>query len=135
MKKRLTFVLLLTIILIITVGCSGGKASFKDGHYDAKSEEDDNGYSSTIDIVVKDGKIDSVVYDELDENGGKKSEDEDYASLMKDVSGTTPAEAYEQLENALVKTQNPDKIDAVSGATGSSETFKKLAKEALDKAK
>ncbi|MBC8589616.1 FMN-binding protein [Wansuia hejianensis] len=55
----------------------------------------------------------------------------DFIFLRVSYTGTTPAKAYEQLEDALVKTQNPDEIDAVSGATGTSEGFKALAKEAL----
>ncbi len=52
---------------------------------------------------------------------------------MEGASGVSPENAYEQLEDSLIKTQDPDKIDGVSGATSSSESFKKLAKEALNK--
>lgn len=133
MRKRHLFTLIFILLLIFTVGCS--KSKFKDGEWEAKSEIDENGYSSAINILVKDGKIDSVDYDEYDEDGGRKSEDENYSKLMEDTFGVSPSQAYEQLEGALIKTQNPDKLDAVSGATGSSEIFKNLAKEALEKAK
>lgn len=134
MKRWLSLAMVLTLVLVVAVGCSSG-GSYKDGQYDAESEVDDHGYKSVINISVKDGKIDKVDYEELSEDGEKKSEDENYAGMMEGASGVTPASAYEQLENSLVKSQDPDKVDAVTGATGSSETFKKLAKEALDKAK
>lgn len=135
MKRWLIFAMLLTLILSLAIGCSSGKSKYKDGEFDAVGDIDENGYKGTISIHIKDGKISSVNYDEITKDGEKKSEDESYAGIMQDVSGIKPAEAYEQMENALVKTQDPDKIDAVTGATGSSETFKKLAKEALGKAK
>ena len=135
MKRWLSLAMVLTLVLALAVGCSGGGAKFKDGSYDAESEIDENGYKGSISIVVKEGKISEVNYDELSEAGEKKSEDEEYANTMEGVSGVRPADAYEQLENGLVKSQDPDKVDAVTGATGTSATFKELAKEALDKAK
>lgn len=134
MKRWLSLAMVLTLVLVFAVGCSSG-ADFKDGQYQAESDFDDKGYKGSIEIVVKDGKITEVDYDELDEDGAKKSVDEDYAEAMEGVSGTKPAQAYEDLESSLVKSQDPDKVDAVTGATGTSELFKELAKKALEDAK
>ena len=133
MNKKLSLVLVVVLALsVLTVGC--GKKSdvaYKDGTYRSESQVDDRGWKSTIEIEVEEGKIVNVDYEEVNEEGLKKSEDEEYAETMKSTSGVSPAEAYEQLEEALVKSQNPEDVDAVSGATTSSETFKELAKEAL----
>lgn len=132
MKKFLVLGLVLVLVLTIAVGCSSDKAKYEDGTYTAETEFDDKGYKSVIEIVVSDGKITSVDYDEYNEAGDRKSEDAEYGEMMKGVSGTTPAEAYELLEDALIKRQNVDEVELVSGATTSAETFKSLVKEALN---
>lgn len=134
MKRVLSFGLLLTLVLSILVGCQqSNEVKYEDGNFTAETQPDERGWKSVIDITVKDGKITEVDYDEFNEDGERKSEDEEYAQSMEGASGVAPADAYEQLEDALVNTQSPDQIDAVSGATGSSEAFKELAKEALNK--
>ena len=50
---------------------------------------------------------------------------------MKQTTGISPKEAYEKLEKSLLKTQNFEKVDTVSGATYSSENFIKLLKKSL----
>lgn len=50
---------------------------------------------------------------------------------MKKVSKVSAKDAEIQLEKALVETQDIEKVDTVSGATGTSELFKTLAKEAI----
>lgn len=133
MKKIVSLVLIFTMVMTIAIGCSDNKAELADGVYSAEGEFDERGWKSTITITVENGKIEDVDYDEVTEDGSKKSEDDEYAQSMKGVSGVTPEEAYEQLEDALESSQNVDKVDAVSGATSSSEQFKNLANEALNK--
>lgn len=134
MKRFLAFGIVLTLVMSIMVGCqTSTEAEYKDGNYTAETQPDDRGWKGVIDITVKDGKITEVDYDEYNEAGEKKSDDEEYAKSMEGASGVSPADAYEQLEDSLTKTQDPDKIDAVAGATSSSDWFKELAKEALNK--
>lgn len=134
MKKILALSLVLILSISILVGCQQSQdMTYEDGTYTAESEIDDHGWKGVINITVKDGKITEVNYDEFNEDGDRKSEDQDYSKSMENASGVTPADAYGQLEDALVNTQNPDQIDAVAGATSSSEQFKELAKEALNK--
>lgn len=117
MKKFFAMGLVLIIVLTTVVGCTSNEAQYKDGTYTAESEPDDRGWNSAIEIVVENGAIASVDYDEFNEEGDRKSEDEEYASSMKGVSGIAPAEAYELLEDALVKRQDVDEVELVSGAT------------------
>lgn len=132
MKKFISLGLIIVLVLSFTVGCTN-TATLTDGEYTAESEPDDHGYKGVINITVTGGKIETVDYDEYNAEGKRKSEDTEYAESMKGVSGVTPAGAYEQLEQALITKQNPDQIDAVTGATSSSELFVRLAKEALSK--
>lgn len=131
MKKILSLVLIIAMVMTIAIGCSNDKSKFEDGVFSAEGELDENGWKPKITIKVEDGKIEDVDYDEIDDQGLLKSEDEEYSETMESVSGITPKDAYEQLEKALKSSQDVDKIDAVAGATGSSEQFKSVAKEAL----
>lgn len=131
MKKFLALALVLTLILTMTVACTTDQAGFEDGTHTAEGEIDDHGWKPVIEIVVEDGQITSVDYDEYNEAGELKSEDDEYADSMEGVSGVRPVDAYEQLENNLINSQNVDQVDVVSGATASSEAFKNLANEAL----
>lgn len=133
MKKFLLFGLILTLVLTVFVGCTSNDAKYEDGTYEAEGEPDERGWRGVVQVVVEDGKITSVDYDEVNETNELKSEDEEYASTMEGASGITPAEAYEQLENGLISRQDVDQVDAVSGATSSSEQFKSLVEEALNK--
>jgi len=133
MKKILTLGLILILSLSVLVACQqSDEIEYEDGSYNAESDLDDNGWKGVIDIKVEDSKITEVNYDEVDENENKKTEDEEYSEDMDNSSGIMPEDAYEQLEEALINTQNPDQIDAIAGATSSSEQFKKLAEEALN---
>lgn len=55
--------------------------------------------------------------------------------FMKEKSGTNPKEAFPKLEASLVEKQEASPVDAVSGATGTSTTFKAVAEKALKDAK
>ncbi|MDK2788499.1 MAG: hypothetical protein PWP07_1744 [Epulopiscium sp.] len=109
--------------------------ALKDGTYTAEGEYDERGWKPVITIEVKDGKIAAVDYDEVNEEGASKQADEDYNKRMKEKVNIGPAEAFPQLEAALVEKQDVDAVDAVTGATHGSESFKEMAKKALEAAK
>lgn len=124
--------------LFVMGGCSSKTASgtYKDGTYKAEQPNfDEHGWKGQIEITVKDGKIVSVTYNEVNKDGQLKRDDQQYAENMKAKVNITPKEAYEKLEQQLIEKQDPEKVDTVSGATHTSETFKELAAEALKSAK
>jgi len=153
MKKLLTVVLAVLLIVTLVAGCGQSKkqepappqqqqgsqnenkneaVSYKDGVYYAENADfDDHGWKAIVTVIVEGGKITNVFFDEINESGGLKSFDVGYAANMKDKAGTTPLNAYTNLQQSLVSKQNPDGVDAVTGATHSSDTFKELAKKAL----
>lgn len=136
MKRVWSLIIILSLVLVIGAGCEKtSDIRYKDGKFTAEDDLDDQGWKGEIEIKIRDGKMVEVDYDEVNREGDEKTEDEEYSKSMEESSGVSPEDAYEQLEDALVKTQDPNRIDAVSGATTSSERFKKLAKEALDKSK
>ena len=60
-------------------------------------------------------------------------DDKDYNEKMTGVSGIGPAEYEPQLEKALIEKQSSN-IDVITGATSSSDQFKKLAEKVLKNA-
>ncbi|HHY41268.1 MAG TPA: FMN-binding protein [Thermoanaerobacterales bacterium] len=151
MRKLPIVVLVALLIITLVAGCGGKKqqeqtppdqssqqqpaeeqVSYDDGVYFAqKADFDDHGWKAMATVIVKDGKITEVFYDEINEEDTLKSFDPEYAANMKNKSGTTPLDAYNKLEQDLIAKQNPEQVDAVTGATHSSDTFKELVKEAL----
>ncbi|WP_313467252.1 FMN-binding protein, partial [Carnobacterium sp.] len=71
----------------------------------------------------------------LDKDGNLKSEDEEYQKAMKEKSGTGPAEYIPELNAELVAKGDPADVEVVTGATHSSESFKKYAQQLVDAAK
>lgn len=140
-KKVLSLIAVATLATTILVGCGGSKntvseTGLKDGKYTAESEVDDKGNKSNIEIEVKDGKIATVKYDEVNaETGVSKLDNAEYNTKMKEVSGSNPVEAFPKLEASLIEKQDAPSVDVVTGATGSSESFKTLAAKALESAK
>lgn len=129
-------VLLLGVILLLAglTGCStAGK--LKDGTYKAQMNQAEHGWQDYLTVTVSGGKITDVDYDALNENGNRKSEDEDYRASMEPVSGTYPAEYMPKLEQMLKGQTDVSKIEKVTGATSSSDNFKRLAEKVLEKAK
>ncbi len=133
MKKILAVLLAALAAACLMTGCSSNP---KDGTYKAQYKDyDDHGWRDYVSITVKDGKITAVDYDSVNKDGAKKSEDTAYRESMEPVSNTYPAKFYKELEDQLTEKQDPKKVDAVTGATNSSNDFKKLTAEALKAAK
>ena len=109
-----------------------GGAALADGTYKAEGDAfDDHGWKPIITLEVKDGKIVAVDYDEINEEGTLKETNEDYNARMKEKTNIGPAEAFPQLEQALIEKQDVDAVDTVTGATHGSDSFKEMVKKAL----
>ncbi|MDI9442276.1 MAG: FMN-binding protein [Firmicutes bacterium] len=102
-----------------------GNVDWEDGTYSARTEPDDHGYYGEIEIVIEDGRITEVTYDEKDQAGNPKGEDYPYP---------LGPESEDKFEEQLLETQDPDQVEMISGATQTWERFKATAKEALEKA-
>ncbi|HFR3477524.1 TPA: FMN-binding protein, partial [Streptococcus suis] len=103
----------------------------KDGTYKAESSKDDYGYKIVHTLTVKDGKISESKFDYEAEDGSLKSANEEYNKKMKDKAGVSAGEAIEQLNAALVEKQELSAVEVVSGATHTSEDFKKSTEALL----
>ena len=98
MKKVLGLILTMLLVVAVVTACGSTKdndskdqgktnepVTYKDGTYQAEDPDfDDRGWKAQIQIKVEGGKIKDVVYDEVNQEGKKKSEDEDYHKNYKE---------------------------------------------------
>ena len=136
MKRKFFAIILSTLVATSFISCGTSNTSkLKDGSYSVETAKaDDHGYKAKLSITVSDGKITEANYNEFNaETNALKREDKDYNEKMKGVSGVGPEEFEPQLEKSLIDKQSSE-IDVVTGATSSSEQFKKLAAEVLKNA-
>ncbi|TZE82801.1 FMN-binding protein [Calorimonas adulescens] len=155
MKRFIALFCVLVLALVLAAGCGGQQqqpqqqpsqqqneqaqqpsqeeaTALKDGVYTAEEPEfDDHGWKAITTVVVKDGKIANVFYDEINKDNQIKSLDQDYASNMKEKSGETPLDAVAKLSASLLEKQDPANVDTVTGATSTTNKFKTLVAEAL----
>lgn len=108
----------------------------QDGTYTLETADfDENGWKVNFSMTVAGGEITESNYDYVNAEGALKSEDEDYQKRMSDKVGVGPQEYLPELNQQLVETQDPEQVEVVSGATSSSESFKKYAQMLIDAAK
>lgn len=129
MKKFVSIFLLLTLVMVLCVACTTSK-EIKDGTFKAEFDTpDEHGWTDFVQITVTNNKITEVDFNSLNAEGAKKTEDPDYEAAMKKDAKTWPSEFYPKLAASLVDKQNISDVDAISGATTTSDSFKKLVKE------
>lgn len=112
MKKYITIILILILVAITLVGCGGSK--LKDGTYLGEGTGIEPGLK--VSVVVLDGKISSVEVTENNETAG-------YCEP-----------ALEQIPG-LIAEKNSTEVDAVTGATLTSNAIKDAVNNALEEAK
>ncbi|HFI0076415.1 TPA: FMN-binding protein [Streptococcus suis] len=115
-----------------TTSESSSASAWKDGTYKAESGFDERGWKFVHEITIEGGKITASTADYEDKDGNLKSENAEYNATMKEKSGVSSAEATDKLDEELLAAQSAD-VEVVSGATTTSENFKKST-EALLKA-
>lgn len=118
-------------------------AVLSDGTYEAKtSAPDSNGFTEEMTMTVKDGKIASVNWDAVTEDGSKKSIMSENGEYTMTEDGLTWKEQSEALANALIENQSlgflttneEGKTDAVSGVSISVGSFISLAQQCMEQA-
>ncbi len=132
MKKIL---LSLTLVLGVVFCASCGKVEYKDGTYEGSYKDTEHNSTMKVELKIKDNKITDVKMEARDKDGkikgkdyGKEAGEKKYELAQMAVEGT------KQYPDMLIKSQNLEDMDAVSGATGSFKQFKAAVEEALKKA-
>lgn len=135
---------LLTLSLILTLsllsGCSTKSKNtvvYKNGAYEvAFDKADKNGWLGQVKIKIENDKIANVDFNYKNTITGEViTEDDTHAKLMYAATKITPATASKVLTDNLIKTQDINKVDTVTGATTTSSDFKILSATALENAK
>lgn len=93
----------------------------------AQPSFDSRGWKAQVSLTYKNGKLTAVVFDYLNKDGKKKSDDTAYNTSMKAKTGVSSKEATEKLAANYLATQA---TDVVTGATDSSNIFKDLVAKA-----
>jgi major membrane immunogen (membrane-anchored lipoprotein) len=141
MKKVSQLALIGLLSFTLTTGCTQqpSKAAsnepifLKDGIYTAAGEIENGDWVPEISLTITNGKITDVKYNET--ISLRKSESIEYQKNFKAQTKLDLLSVYTSLQNSLIETQDPSKVDSVTGATGSSTNLKSLAVEALLNAK
>lgn len=134
MKKGIITLFFVSILTTFMVGC--GNKALQDGTYTAEDlKYDAHGWKASVTITVSSGRISDANFEYTAEDGTTKGGNTAYGEKMASSVGITPDEYIAQYTQKLVDTQDPDKIDAISGATTSHKDFKTLATAAIDAAK
>ena len=115
--------------------------TLKDGTYTAQSPEPSNGYTGVVTMEVKGGKIVSLVYDSLDEQGQSKRYLSSVGEYVMVEGNPTWEEQADLLAKHVIENQSLDKLtmddsgktDAVSGVSINISEFVNLTKEVYNK--
>lgn len=133
MKKYIWLGLLVTVLLFTFSGC-GSSSKMKDGFYTAEMSDYSFGWKEYLCIMVKDNRIVYAEFNAKDPSGYIKAWDNAYMKNMAPISGTYPNEYTRGYVAQLIDTQNPDAVDAISGASSSGGNFLKLAEAVIQQA-
>ena len=136
------FALGFVVFSLLTAGSSCARGSserglgMRDGYYTAETRGFDlYGWKEIVSIYVNNNKIVTVEYKAENASGFIKSWDMDYMRTMNAASGTYPNKYSRIYAADLLETQNPAKVDALTGATESFFVFRLLAEAAIARAR
>jgi major membrane immunogen (membrane-anchored lipoprotein) len=113
------------------------KSQLKPGIYKAEYDKADfRGWKAFFSMEVDAaGEIKSSSFDYVNQSGQLKTRDTEYNNKMKSKSGLGPSEYCPRFAKNLQVYQDPNQIDAITGATMSSRDFKTFAHAAFNSAK
>ena len=126
----------------IQTGTADSKAAldkYKDGTYEVETKPDYEGYITKAKVTIKKDKITNIEWGIFDANRNNKPFDEKYEEVYignenyiqqcrEDWKGSRT------YSPELIETQDPNKVDAVSGATWTNNKFKEIVAKALESA-
>lgn len=121
-------------------GITESKKVLQDGKYRIEALEfDEKGYKDVVDMVVSNGIITELVWDEIDENGSGKAKLSMEGAYVMTETGLTWAEQAELLAGYVIKNQtlggldrnDEGKIDTIAGVSISINGFVDLTERAL----
>jgi len=149
MKKRIALLVLMAMLVVFAAACTPREtppaqdpqpqtppqqeAKYKDGEYEAELEPDERGWKPVVEVTVEGGKITEVAFDEVNEEGVKKSENEEYLERWGTAVNIDASKVYPQYQDELIEKQDVEEVEVITGATSTHEKFQEVVKKALDK--
>lgn len=108
---------------------------FPDGNFVVLGAPDDRGWTPRIDLAVSGNRITEYRYDDINEDGQSKRDDEEYLENWRNAyPEVDPIAIVQEGEESIIKTQDPNIIDATTGATSWGINIKQYTTGALDQA-
>ncbi|WP_353892760.1 hypothetical protein PRVXH_002133 [Proteinivorax hydrogeniformans] len=99
-----------------------------DGNYEVYGNPSERGWTPLLTMEVTDGDIRSFKYDEIDEDGNLKRENQEYLDSWREAyPEVDPIAIIEEREEDVINTQDPNLVDATTGATSWGLNLKKLS--------
>jgi uncharacterized protein with FMN-binding domain len=130
MKRILTIAVVL-LLAVSLMACSGGK--YKAGTYTGEGIHREHGYE-TADVTVDANKITNIVLHRVNADGTEVNYDEWTGEPVNGKTLPNLKQYRTELAQAMLQQQSTD-VNAISGATDSSNGWKQAVQAALDKAK
>jgi major membrane immunogen (membrane-anchored lipoprotein) len=132
--KKMFWLAVGAVVLFAFAPAAFAQTALQDGTYKLEEKNYDHGYRAVFEIVVKKGKISKVNYDNINSQGASKTKDKAYQANMSKVNGLGPKQFIPRLAKNFQKVQEPAKIDVITGASHSSESFKEYAAQLYEAA-
>ena len=109
---------------------------YKDGSYKAEAEEASHGWLSEVEVVVKDGQIVGVNYQELAVEASEGVEVGDVKST-ENYDYPAPFEIASGMQKLIIDNNGTEdlEVDSLTGATSTRDTIIELVNQALSEAK
>lgn len=136
MFKKLMSFFMIGILSLGLVACGSDTstgAMYKDGTYTAAGDPWQFG-SEDATVVIKDGKISEVTLRRLDTNGKEVNYDDWQGQTVDSKTYPNLKQYRVDMAEAIIKNQGTD-VEAISGATVSTNNWKVAVDRALEKAK
>lgn len=138
--RRLGLMVVILALLACTVlflsSCQQVGSALQDGYYTAEMAEfDEKGWKEYVTIGISGGEIVTVEFNAKNASGLIKAWDMAYMRRMNAAKGTYPTRYTRTYAASLIRSQSPNQIDAVAGASVSGWNFSSLISAALDNAK
>ncbi len=106
--------------------------NYVDGAYEVYGNPANNGWTPYIAYEVQNGRITSYLYDEIDQEGNSKRENDAYLNNWRNnFPEVDPIAIIEEREEQILQTQDPNTIDAITGATSWARNMKRLTMGSL----
>lgn len=121
-------------LTFLTVCLVSFATQYKDGTYSAQSSKPYHGWSSVVQLTVKNGEVSNIIIEDFDKDSIKRSDNIKANEELKKDTGSTYNDIVNNFKTQFSAKKNVDDIDQIAGATKQNKIFKKLTKAALSNA-